>query len=387
MNKTGFRACVKELCEIRYDPVSVSYVVPTACCECFKDYPSYQDPVCTANGTTYDNKCWHELNYCKGLENNLMYHTGSCEDLRSSHRHNGEKTWLGLNDKSVEGNFTWADRGEGNFTAWAKNQPYNYKEEDCVQAFGVKHNYEWNDMQCSDCHQFTCKKDLNECERNIYGCRHAATCAIELGAYSCKCNHGYFGEGLKCYFKSCSAIRQQTSVSGTYVIDPDGAEGLAPFTVYCDMSDKNGVGVTAISHDTERRTRVKGTNNYVRDIHYTGASLSQLASLTKISSNCEQFIQYECHNSFMTGIGWWVSRDLHSDELLGRSITCGMTNSCADSQLLCNCDKNDNVWREDSGILTDKNNLPVRQMRFSDTTSVNEEEYHTLGKLKCYGIA
>ena len=79
-------------------------------------------------------------------------------DLRSSHRHNGEKTWLGLNDKSVEGNFTWADRGEGNFTAWAKNQPYNYKEEDCVHAFGVKHNYEWNDVQCRDCHQFTCKK-------------------------------------------------------------------------------------------------------------------------------------------------------------------------------------------------------------------------------------
>ena len=131
----------------------------------------------------------------------------------------------------------------------------------------------------------------------------------EVGAYSCKCNHGYFGEGLKCYFKSCSAIRQQTSVNGTYVIDPDGAEGIAPFTVYCDMSDKNGVGVTAISHDTERRTRVKGTNNYVRDIHYTGASLSQLASLTKVSSNCEQFIQCECHNSFMTGIGWWVSRD------------------------------------------------------------------------------
>lgn len=154
-------------------------------------------------------------------------------------------------------------------------------------------------------------KDLNECERNIYGCRHLGACANEHGEYSCKCNHGYFGEGLKCYFKSCSAIRQQTSVSGTYVIDPDGTEGLelAPFTVYCDMSDKNGVGVTVISHDTERRKRVKGTNNYVRDIHYTGASLSQLASLTKVSSNCEQFIQYECHNSFMTGLGWWVSRD------------------------------------------------------------------------------
>ena len=48
-------------------------------CVCYKDCPSYHDPVCTANGTTYDNKCWHELNYCRGLENNLVYHPGSCE--------------------------------------------------------------------------------------------------------------------------------------------------------------------------------------------------------------------------------------------------------------------------------------------------------------------
>ena len=37
--------------------------------------------------------------------------------------------------------------------------------------------------------------------------------------------------------------------------------------------------------------------------------MSQLASLTKVSSNCEQFIQYECHHSMMTNVGWWVSRD------------------------------------------------------------------------------
>ena len=89
-----------------------------------------------------------------------------------------------------------------------------------------------------------------------------------------------------------------SSVSGNYVIDPDGAGGLAPFTVYCDMSDKNGVGVTVISHDSESRTHVNGYGyssygSYSRDIHYTGASISQLASLTRVSSNCEQFIKYE----------------------------------------------------------------------------------------------
>ena len=67
-----------------------------------------------------------------------------------------------------------------------------------------------------------------------------------------------------------------------------------------------------------------------------------------------------------------------------------MTNSCADPSKRCNCDKNDAVWREDSGLLTDKTQLPVKQLRFGDTTKRighDEKGYHTLGKLKCYGIA
>ena len=85
---------------------------------------------------------------------------------------------------------------------------------------------------------------------------------------------------------------------------------------YCDMSDKNGVGVTVISHDSESRVLVDGCGSkgcYSRDIHYTEASLSQLASLTRVSSHCEQFIKYECYESVMfTRYGayaWWVSRD------------------------------------------------------------------------------
>ena len=61
---------------------------------------------------------------------------------------------------------------------------------------------------------------------------------------------------------------------------------------------------------------------------------------------------------------------------------CGMTNSCANSRFGCNCDKNDNVWREDSGLLTDKTKLPVKQLRFGDTGG-SDQGYHTLSKLKC----
>ncbi|CAH3036554.1 unnamed protein product, partial [Porites lobata] len=192
--------------------------------------------------------------------------------------------------------------------------------------------------------------------------------------------------------------KTQRGVSGNYVIDPDGEGGLAPFTVFCDMTDKSGVGVTVISHNSESRTRVDGCNPsgcYSRDIRYTGASLSQLASLTRVSSNCEQFIKYECYQTmFLTlGYAWWVSRDSSKMMYWGGAspgsskCACGMTHSCADSSYGCNCDKNDNAWREDSGLLADKTKLPVKQLRFGDTGGSIEHGYHTLGKLKCFGIA
>ena len=42
-----------------------------------------------------------------------------------------------------------------------------------------------------------------------------------------------------------------------------------------------------------------------------------------------------------------------------------------------------------TGLLTDETKLPVKQLRFGDTGNPNKTEagYHTLGKLKCYGIA
>ena len=50
---------------------------------------------------------------------------------------------------------------------------------------------------------------------------------------------------------SCSVVKKYfNSVSRNYVIDPDGGGRLAPFTVLCDMTDKSGVGVTVIGHDS-----------------------------------------------------------------------------------------------------------------------------------------
>ena len=206
--------------------------------------------------------------------------------------------------------------------------------------------------------------------------------------------------------KTCSEIKLYSpqATSGSYVIDPDGEGGYEPFTVHCDMTDKNGVGVTVVGHDSETRTLVNGSEgpgSYVRDIHYIVAGLTsgaQLFGLLDISSNCEQFIKYECHGAALFWMGnpdgWWVSRDYVQMTYWGGATpadsykcACGVTNTCADSSRGCNCDKNDDLLREDSGLLTEKSHLPVLQLRFGDTGSSQEYGYHTLGKLKCYGIS
>ena len=207
--------------------------------------------------------------------------------------------------------------------------------------------------------------------------------------------------------KSCSSIKSgySGSSSGNYIIDPDGKGGVAPFSVYCDMSDKGGVGVTVISHDSESRTHVANIpgcnwNNpgcYSKNVTYTGVNVAQLAALTRVSQNCEQFIKFECNNdvAFIPGdkYAWWVSRDGRRINYWGGATgynymcACGVTNSCSNRGKKCNCYNSGSGWREDSGLLTDKSTLPVTQIRLGDLDDSHEEGYHTLGKLKCYGQA
>ena len=202
------------------------------------------------------------------------------------------------------------------------------------------------------------------------------------------------------YPETCGRVKANiTDVSGDYLIDPDGVLGEAPFPVYCNMTDKGGVGVTAVSHDSDNRTHVTGfesPGSYSRDIHYINASISQLKALTEISKNCQQFIKYECWDTRIRRdeFAWWVSRDGEDKTYWGgasavtHGCACGMNSSCVDPSWSCNCDKNDQVWREDSGLLTNKSHLPVIQLRFGDTGGYRgliEEGYHTLGKLECYG--
>ncbi len=41
--------------------------------------------------------------------------------------------------------------------------------------------------------------------------------------------------------------------------------------------------------------------------------------------------------------------------------------SCDDPTKKCNCDINDDVWRQDAGYITTKYDLPIQQFRAGDT--------------------
>lgn len=179
--------------------------------------------------------------------------------------------------------------------------------------------------------------------------------------------------------------------SGTYYINP---MNVSAFPVFCDMVSKGRIGVTVIGHDSETSTKVdefEAKGSYARDITYN-ATMEQIVNLISQSTNCEQFIKSECHDSGLLGDGdgWWVSRqDKRMDYWGGAAVgsgkcACAMDNSCY-GEHDCNCDANDRVLREDSGFLTDKATLPVKQLRFGDTGRSHEWGMYTLGKFLCWG--
>ena len=149
---------------------------------------------------------------------------------------------------------------------------------------------------------------------------------------------------------SCSALlmRHPSTTSGKHYITLQGSKSLVQ--IYCDMTSKNGVGVTVIGHDSESRTFVKGyesAGSYKRKINYD-VSVKQIVAIMKQSKNCEQFIKYECQGSHLLDVpyGWWVSRQGSKMNYWGGAAVnsgkcaCGMTNSCA-AGVKCNCDVND----------------------------------------------
>jgi len=91
---------------------------------------------------------------------------------------------------------------------------------------------------------FACTTGFADCDSNTAnGCEaNTRTSAQHCGACGNVCTSGRCEEGRCVNNRSCADILRAlpSSTSGNYVIDPDGAGGRAPYTVYCDMTTDGG---------------------------------------------------------------------------------------------------------------------------------------------------
>ena len=205
---------------------------------------------------------------------------------------------------------------------------------------------------------------------------------------------------VEVHYRSCSDLKAAdvNATSGNYYIDPDGEGGENLFEAYCDMRDKNGVGVTVIRYHKEQHVmRWCSSKECSVNVTYPGVSLTQLSTLTKIASFCEQYISLRCprilFRYFLKRVVWWVSRDGKTMYYWGGATgysgrcACGMAGTCLFGGL-CNCVGRAHRWFppkvSDEGILTDKFYLPVTQLKFSYNSGTRDDL--TLGNFRCYGI-
>jgi hypothetical protein len=72
-------------------------------------------------------------------------------------KHMAADSWIGVNDRDVEGELVSADGGVLTFTNWADSQPDNFDaSEDCVEK--LQRNGLWNDARCDQKNSYFCER-------------------------------------------------------------------------------------------------------------------------------------------------------------------------------------------------------------------------------------
>ncbi|XP_028165435.1 neurexin-4 [Ostrinia furnacalis] len=288
----------------------------------------------------------------------------------------------------------------------------------CMRRIAVDGNYrqptDWkkDEYCCPNEVVFDACQMIDRCNPNP--CEHNGECTQTAEEFTCDC-HGTGYAGAVCHTSvhplSCQAYKNVMSVSRSVDlhIDVDGSGPLPAFPVTCEFLSDGRV-LTSVRHESLSSSVVDGhqePGSFRQDITYD-ADRAQLEALLNRSRSCSQRLEYRCRHSRLLNspsdessfhpYAWWVSRtgqrmDYWAGAPAGsRMCRCGVLGACVDSTKWCNCDAehaplSPAEFQSDGGDITDKEFLPVKQLRFGDTGSHLDEKEgrYTLGPLLCEG--
>ncbi|XP_065676676.1 contactin-associated protein-like 4 [Hydra vulgaris] len=233
-------------------------------------------------------------------------------------------------------------------------------------------------------------------------CQHGGICSQDFHSYKCDCSFiHYYGD--KCqhsiFQQGCQAYKDLGVKEDSYcMIDPDGDKGaVKPFKVLCNMTSDSKLAFTILSHKKENSDipiyMGEREGNTLKTVFDYGLSIEAIEVMFRSASVCQQFIQLKCRNTRLLNspsgpaVVHWEGREGLKEDYWGGAppdssmCACGVNQTCADGLKFCNCDINDNIWREDSGFIYEIDRLPI--MAIYANISANNS-YLSVGALKCH---
>ncbi|CAL8396382.1 unnamed protein product [Boreogadus saida] len=233
-------------------------------------------------------------------------------------------------------------------------------------------------------------------------CEHGGRCTQSWSSFHCNCSStGYSGATChsSIYGQSCEAYRHQGNRSGRYHVDIDGSGPIKPQLVYCNMTEDQTWMV--LKHNNTELTPLRPAPSggpHHASFDYASEE-EQLTAIIGQSEHCEQELSYYCRKSRLLNTpegpasSWWVggpspgATQTHWGGAVpgSQQCACGLQENCLHPRHLCNCDADQPQWANDSGLLTNKETLPLRALVLGDIRRPGSEAAYRVGPLRCHG--